>query len=554
MHGRRVSRSSEESRFVVIVSPLLSLPAVLQEAISHHRAGRLPEAEQGYRAILQAQPGQPDANHNLGVLAGQAGQPGAGLPYLKAALDAKPSEEQYWLSYAAALLASGQAKGAQTLLQKAIAYGFNGPALQALQTNVNAAVQNQAFKGDDPPPSEMNPLVDMFNAGHYAAMENRARLLLEHYPASGYLWKALGAALKLQGKDALTAMQKAASVLPDDAEAHSNLGATLKDLGRLDEALASCRRALAIESDFADAYRNLVTIADALYRQKSEGDMRDWDSPGLSNAETDADPNAQMVSVIICSIKEERFAKVSRMYRELLADTAFEIIRIDDARSLCEGYNRGIQQSRGDLLIFSHDDIHILGPHFSRHLRRYLADYDLIGVAGTAHLVAGSWGQAGWPHLHGWVSHPFRDEAGDEYPHMTIFQVRSSVVDNIQAVDGLFFAARRAVAEHLRFDETTFDGFHFYDLDFSYRAHLAGYKLAVCNELMISHDSTGNFDAQWRIYAHRFYEKHQATLPPIQTPTNNAQAVKFETKDQIVDFCQFFLATILGKEDANQRR
>ena len=258
----------------------------------------------------------------------QAGQPGAGLPFLKAARDAKPSEEQYWLSYGLALWVNGQAQGAQTLLQKAIAYGFNSPELQALQTNVNATVQNQAVKGDDPPPSETNPLVDLFNAGHYEAMENRARLLLKDYPASGVVWKALGAALKLQGKDALAALDKAASLSPDDAEAHSNLGATLKDLGRLDEALASCRRALAIKPDFAIAYSNLVTIAEALYRQKCENNMRDWDSPVLSAAETDADTNAQMASVIICSIKDERFAKVSRMYRELLADTPFEIIRV----------------------------------------------------------------------------------------------------------------------------------------------------------------------------------------------------------------------------------
>ena len=53
----------------------LPLDAALRQAVAHHQAGRLSEAEDLYRAILQAQPGQPDANHNLGVLAAQVGSP-----------------------------------------------------------------------------------------------------------------------------------------------------------------------------------------------------------------------------------------------------------------------------------------------------------------------------------------------------------------------------------------------------------------------------------------------------------------------------------------------
>jgi len=54
-------------------SRTLSLEEALQEAVAHHRAGRLGEAEELYRAILEVQPEQPDANHNLGVVALQTG-------------------------------------------------------------------------------------------------------------------------------------------------------------------------------------------------------------------------------------------------------------------------------------------------------------------------------------------------------------------------------------------------------------------------------------------------------------------------------------------------
>ena len=46
----------------------------LREAAAHHRAGRLPEAAAGYRAILARDPRQPDALYLLGVVAHQTGQ------------------------------------------------------------------------------------------------------------------------------------------------------------------------------------------------------------------------------------------------------------------------------------------------------------------------------------------------------------------------------------------------------------------------------------------------------------------------------------------------
>jgi tetratricopeptide (TPR) repeat protein len=103
----------------------------------------------------------------------------------------------------------------------------------------------------------MNLLVELLNTGRSAELEKKARELLVTRPDSGFLWKALGISLAVQGKDALQALRKAARLLPDDAEAHSNLGATLLGLGLLDEAAASCRRAIEIEPHLAMAHNNL---------------------------------------------------------------------------------------------------------------------------------------------------------------------------------------------------------------------------------------------------------------------------------------------------------
>jgi tetratricopeptide (TPR) repeat protein len=53
---------------------------------------------------------------------------------------------------------------------------------------------------------------------------------------------------------------------PDYAEAHYNLGNTLQELGRLDEALASYTQAIALKPDFADAHLNLCELLEKMNR------------------------------------------------------------------------------------------------------------------------------------------------------------------------------------------------------------------------------------------------------------------------------------------------
>ncbi|TAN62199.1 MAG: tetratricopeptide repeat protein, partial [Magnetospirillum sp.] len=57
----------------------------------------------------------------------------------------------------------------------------------------------------------------------------------------------------------------------DYAEVHSNLGNALRDLGRLDDAVASCRRALEFKPDYAEAHYNLGTILDEMRRLDEAG-------------------------------------------------------------------------------------------------------------------------------------------------------------------------------------------------------------------------------------------------------------------------------------------
>jgi GT2 family glycosyltransferase len=94
------------------------------------------------------------------------------------------------------------------------------------------------------------------------------------------------------------------------------------------------------------------------------------------------------------------------------------------------------------------------------------------------------------------------------------------VVPGAQMLDGVFLAARRSLLQTLQFDEETFDRFHFYDLDYSYRAHLAGARVAICLDIALFHDSAGNYNEDYWRYADRFRAKFpQACTAPEHAHT-----------------------------------
>lgn len=127
----------------------------------------------------------------------------------------------------------------------------------AQQVSSAQSAKNTPANRTAPTPAEINQLVALFNAGRHVELENRAHLLIEQHPNSGVVWKALSISLQAQGKEALPALQKTTELSPGDAEAHTNLAIVLRDLGRFDDAVASCRRALEIKPDFAEAHNNL---------------------------------------------------------------------------------------------------------------------------------------------------------------------------------------------------------------------------------------------------------------------------------------------------------
>jgi protein O-GlcNAc transferase len=173
---------------------------ILSDASACLVAGRLHEAELGFRSVLAQCPAEPGALHGLGVIAFRAGHYGDALDLFDRALSVVPA-------FAAAHVNRGSALKALRRYDEAVAALRLAIALQP----------------------------DLFSA-----------------------WNNIGEALQALGEiDAATeALEKAVVLAPAAAEAHVNLGNLYKEQGRIEAALSAYDSALAIDPYLREAFSN----------------------------------------------------------------------------------------------------------------------------------------------------------------------------------------------------------------------------------------------------------------------------------------------------------
>jgi tetratricopeptide (TPR) repeat protein/2-polyprenyl-3-methyl-5-hydroxy-6-metoxy-1,4-benzoquinol methylase len=273
----------------------LTIEQALQRAVEHHKTGKLQDAEALYRAILQTEPNHPDANHNLGVMAVSLNKTEAALPLFKIALEANPSQGQFWLSYVDALIKTNQLDNARNVLEQGKKRGLTGEKVGVLETQLksilltpnseflsenNPSITTQQLKKvstkkekkknvsrnltkpnqiKSPPQIQINTLLEYYQKGQHELGQNLATNLTQQYPNHPFGWTVLAALLSQTGKlqDSVIASQKVLEISPNDPAALSNLGITLQELGKLEEAEASYSKAIAIKPEFAEAHSNL---------------------------------------------------------------------------------------------------------------------------------------------------------------------------------------------------------------------------------------------------------------------------------------------------------
>ncbi len=241
-----------------------------------------------------------------------------------------------------------------------------------------------------------------------------------------------------------------------------------------------------------------------------------------------------MISVIVCSRLSPENDLHFRNISKTIGDE-FEYIRIDNTDNqynICSAYNEGVKRSRGDVLVFIHEDVFFMESNWGKILNSKFTDQSigLIGVAGSQYLfnnIAG-WVAPGRPFIKGQVIHELNN--GKTY-NLTVFSWDKDDAD-VVAVDGLFFSIRRNLFDNIRFDDVTFNGFHFYDLDICMQIRKT-HRLIVTKDILLKHQSGGSFNEIWKEYAQRFLQKYSTELPAscVQSIPDISHRISFENFD-----------------------
>lgn len=219
----------------------MTLQTLFDQAITRHRAGDLPGAEQLYRRLVQTAPGHFGPLQALGVLCAQQGRSSEALEYLQASLRLNPGAADAQFNYGKVLKGLGRLEDAVAAFTKALAARDDYPAARIARAEtlnqLGIDVQQQGRLGHALAAYD-GALADV--PGYSDAINNRATLLA-----------AMG-----RQEEALAGFDQALAIRPGYIETHYNRANILRDMLRLDEALEGFDRAIALDPQFAPAWRN----------------------------------------------------------------------------------------------------------------------------------------------------------------------------------------------------------------------------------------------------------------------------------------------------------
>jgi protein O-GlcNAc transferase len=248
----------------------------LQQAIEHHKAGQLPQAEQLYRQILAADPARADAWHLLGVIALEVKRYDIALDHIQRAIalfpPGHPRLAAIYSDLGLTCERAGHLPEAVVAFQRAVeiqpdlaeAHHDLGNTLRRLDRFAEAEVilQRAVELRPDLVEAHFNLANSRLKLGKIDEAVASYRRVIELDPTQNRAYNNMGAALFDNGRqdEGMACYEQALRINPDYPDALANLANGLTQRGRLVEAEALCRRAIQVKPEYALAYNNLGSV------------------------------------------------------------------------------------------------------------------------------------------------------------------------------------------------------------------------------------------------------------------------------------------------------
>jgi glycosyltransferase involved in cell wall biosynthesis len=237
--------------------------------------------------------------------------------------------------------------------------------------------------------------------------------------------------------------------------------------------------------------------------------------------------------------------KIDNDFVELLKKTSgipkCEIVPVENNGqfSLTEVYNKIINDSSNDIVVLCHDDIYFdtknWGNKILNHFKRN-KDYGVLGLAGTTNMPKSAKWWEDFSKMKGIVNHEHEGKKWESKYSAS----KGNQLDDVVLVDGLFIVINKQNIKK-NFNEGI-KGFHFYDVDFSFRNFIDGVKIGVMYDVRVTHKSIGQTNEQWEKNREVFAEKYKDILP-VKVKRN----LNIDSPLKVLLSCLFF-KTFTGSE------
>jgi glycosyltransferase involved in cell wall biosynthesis len=207
--------------------------------------------------------------------------------------------------------------------------------------------------------------------------------------------------------------------------------------------------------------------------------------------------------------------------------------------SLTEVYNKILNESKNDIVVLCHDDIYFDSKNWGRKILKHFkrnSEYGILGLAGTTILPKSAKWWEDFSKMKGIVNH----EHGGKKWESKYSTSKGNILDDVVLVDGLFIAINKKNIKKTFNEEI--GGFHFYDVDFSFRNFIEDVKIGVMYDVRVTHKSIGETNFQWDMNRWTFAEKYKDVLP-VKVKRN----LTLDSPLKVLLSCLFF-KTFTGSE------
>jgi tetratricopeptide (TPR) repeat protein len=202
------------------------------QALAHHQAGAIAEAEAGYRRVLARRPDHPEAQFTLGLVLQTQGRLAEAVTHYQKVLVQRPGHVDSLANMSVALKELGQFEAAVAAGRRAVTLE---PGVARHLSNLSAALLMQSKHAEAETLLRQALAID---PNHVWSVCNLVRALLQQ--------DKLGEGMELA--------RRAVALNPDFAVAQYNLAIALTGIGRIEEGIQALERTLVIEPGLADAH------------------------------------------------------------------------------------------------------------------------------------------------------------------------------------------------------------------------------------------------------------------------------------------------------------